>query len=328
MEPNHVKVAHTGVQLSRSLAAAGMTGSGGSAVSDLHGSYNDPNEDYAGTTSFASLTGATMTLRPQFIFEDTWANLKSDFDFILGSIAPSPYQPAMSILMIPTSETLASNASNTSTAVTNHTYFADQLQSQKPNSIVRLGWELNIGTSGPGQIQNDPSGFVTLWNTIAPIYRSAGIKIDFNTVPNAGYDFTGPLASIHTNLDYISTDPYSQYYGTLPDSSTSPNNLPTYSQFIFDAITNASFDGLTAIHGYNVTYGKQMNFPEWGGGNKNDGHSTGDDPLYVNNIAAWIEAHGDVFLYDSWFNGTSGIGWDTTLSDFPNMLAAYQSNFG
>ena len=67
---------------------------------------------------------------------------------------------------------------------------------------------------------------------------------------------------------------------------------------------------------------------EWGIAFLSDGAGLGDDPLYINNMAAFMKNPANDVAYESYFNydGTS----DSILTSgrTPNSLAAFKADFG
>jgi beta-mannanase len=48
-----------------------------------------------------------------------------------------------------------------------------------------------------------------------------------------------------------------------------------------------------------AAHGKPMSFPEWGTGTREDGHGSGDDPLFIEQMSEWIVSH-DVVYHNYW----------------------------
>jgi hypothetical protein len=85
---------------------------------------------------------------------------------------------------------------------------------------------------------------------------------------------------------------------------------------------------LTAARTFAAAQGKPIAICEWGIAFLSNGHGLGDDPLYINNFAAWMKNPTNDVLYESYFNydGTS----DSILDggSTPNSLAAFKADFG
>ena len=72
---------------------------------------------------------------------------------------------------------------------------------------------------------------------------------------------------------------------------------------------------------------KPIGIPEWSVAIRDDGHGLGDDPSFINNIAAWFVAHHVIF--DCIFSFDSpGEQNDITDGAFPASLAAFRADFG
>ena len=75
--------------------------------------------------------------------------------------------------------------------------------------------------------------------------------------------------------------------------------------------------------------GKPLAFPEWGLAIRSDGHGLGDDPFFINQMAAWMQNPANDVLYETYFDDNSGgVNSLITGGAFPNSLAAFFADFG
>ena len=66
-----------------------------------------------------------------------------------------------------------------------------------------------------------------------------------------------------------------------------------------------------------------------GRGHRADGHGLGDDPLYVNNLIAWMKNPANDVAYESYFDfDVPGQVDAITDGNFPNSLAAFSADLG
>jgi beta-mannanase len=120
-------------------------------------------------------------------------------------------------------------------------------------------------------------------------------------------------------VDDIGLDAYDQTWATpqTPANAWASTTLPT----------------LNAAKSFAASEGKPTVFCEWGVAIRSDGHGLGDDPLYVNNMIAWMHNAANNVAYESYFDyNTLPVGGDTnadiTGGSFPNSLAAFIADLG
>jgi hypothetical protein len=84
-----------------------------------------------------------------------------------------------------------------------------------------------------------------------------------------------------------------------------------------------------STHAFAAGQGEPLAFPEWGVAIRGDGHGLGDDPLYVNNMAAFIQTPANDVAYESYFNfDVPGQVDAITDGNFPQALDAFGAGLG
>jgi hypothetical protein len=283
------------------------------------GVYEPQQGNVSGVGGFASETGTAVGVSTQYLaLGPGWSGIQSDFAYLMGLIQGMPYRLALSVPMFPTGASFGDVSSNLGTFAT----IAKGLVANGfANATIRLAWEFNIGTTG-AQCQANPSAFVSDWQAIVNTMRAAPgqhFTFSWNSVPQVGFDISQCYPG-DSYVDYVSSDPYDQDY------SYNPNNQPTQSALTWSHITGYAYDGLNALATFATAHGKQLSFDEWGVGEKSDGHGLGDDPNYVNSLAAWVKANNVGYI--SYFDDNPSGSWNTILTNQPNSLAAYKADFG
>ena len=90
-----------------------------------------------------------------------------------------------------------------------------------------------------------------------------------------------------------------------------------------------SLPALSDAHSFAAAHGKPLAIPEWGLTIRSDGHGLGDDPLYINDFTSWMKDPSNDVLFESYFNfDPSGDNSQITDGDFPNALAAFETDLG
>jgi plasmid stabilization system protein ParE len=170
------------------------------------------------------------------------------------------------------------------------------------DAVVRIGWEFN-GSWFPWAAAKDPEAWKAYWRRIVTVMRQEpGAKFRFDWCPNLGRDSIPPDAVYPGDayVDIIGADVYNQTWVT-------PRPSP---EKIWDHLVNQSY-GLKWQRQFAAAHGKPVSFPEWGTGNRPDGHGGGDDPYFIERMAEWI-ASGNT-AYQSY--------WDYPASDYNAKLS-------
>jgi hypothetical protein len=197
-------------------------------------------------------------------------------------------------------------------------------------SIIRLGWEFN-GNWFPWSANGQAAAFVGYWRQIVDTMRSvAGQKFTFEWNPTVGVTKSGSLADDYPGsayVDYIGLDVYDQQWGYY--GAKGCEGVACQRDEFHTILTEP--DGLDWLAKFATKEGKPIVLPEWGLGvlNPTDLNGTyqskelggGDDPIFIDDMAAWIDSH-DVF---------EATYWDfepEKLSVTPLSAAALRAEFG
>ena len=190
------------------------------------------------------------------------------------------------------------------------------------NTYLRLGWEFD-GNWYPSWDADTPTAeaqFAAYFDQIVTAMRTvAGENFQFVWNPDVGaFTKSGYNVALaypgNAYVNDIGLDAYDETWVT-PQTPTNAWNETTQ-------------PALTAARAFAAAQGKPLAICEWGIAFLSNGHGLGDDPLYVNNFAAWMKDPANNVAYESYFNydGTS----DSILTggSTPNSLAAFKADFG
>jgi hypothetical protein len=193
------------------------------------------------------------------------------------------------------------------------------------SSIIRLAWEFN-GSWFPWAATGHAADFIAYWRQIVTSMRSVpGANFKFEWNPTDGDQGAGNLADYYPGnsyVDFIGLDVYDVSWATYPGAAA-----------MFTTIKTEPY-GLNWLASFAAQQGKPIVLPEWGlgWGASDDGApvshpgtetSGGDDPLFINDMAAWIATH-NVYEATLW-DVTSSL---VTPTSNPNSLAALAHDFG
>jgi hypothetical protein len=305
-----------------------------STTSLLEGAYVGPANP-AGIASFAGTTGTAPAIASDYLPASSgWSGM----DGANGSLSwlfsqgweGSGYTLSLGVPIIPT------NAANTpvgslaagATGAYN-TYFVTLARTLvaagEANADLRLGWEFD--------------GNWYAWDALTPAAESnyaryfQQIVTTMRSVPGEAFKFVwNPDASAFVGQSVVSNynvdlaypgSAYVDYVGLdVYDQSWVAPLTPA------NAWTDTTLPALSAAQSFAASQGEPIAVSEWGVTIRPDGHGLGDDPLYVNNMIAWMTNPTNGVACESYFDyNTLPSGGDTnaelTGGDFPNSLAAF-----
>jgi hypothetical protein len=290
-------------------------------------------------SAFASSTSTKPTIASDYLPADGgWSGM----DGANGSLSwlfaqgwsNTGYTLSLGVPMIPTDAnntpvgTLAQGASgayNASFVTLAHTLIA----AGESNAYLRLGWEFDGSWyAWDAATPADEANYAAYFDQIVTAMRSvAGEAFRFVWNPDASAFVPDQAVTSGYNValaypgdayvDVIGLDVYDQSWATpfTPASAWSQSTAPA----------------LAAAQSFAAAHHKPLALCEWGVAIRSDGHGLGDDPLYVNNMVAWMGAN--AISYESYFDyNTLPVGGDTnaqiTGGSFPNSLAAFIADLG
>lgn len=238
-----------------------------------------------------------------FLDDQSWDKFVSSARWISGCWKNSGHRLSLAVPMLPKdhSGTLKTGAQGTYDR-TFAEIAAILVANGHADAVLRVGWEFNGGWY-PWAAAQDPDSFVRFWRRIATAMRSVpGARFRMEWTPTLGWQQIPPdrVYPGDAYVDVIGMDVYNQSW---KESSNTPESR--WSELL------TSQYGLQWHRDFAKAHGKPMAYPEWGTGTRPDGHGAGDDPHFIERMAAWISAN-DV-LYQAY--------WDYPAADFDGELS-------
>lgn len=186
-------------------------------------------------------------------------------------------------------------------------------------STIRLGWEFN-GNWMPWFAGNDPRSYRLFWQRVVDIFRRESTAFRFDWCATLGLkDMDTELAWPGAEyVDVIGADVYNEWW-----NHASRDNRQTrwHDEYLWPRF------GLQWQISFAREHGKQVSFPEWGTRpvSAHGGHGGGDDPDFIQRMAAWFDGAGDLLAYHGYFERL-----DIALSGgaYPQTAAAFRRLFG
>ncbi len=299
-------------------AATRGTGTGGGSASAIPLGDYAGSSDPSGVADFGLSTGTDPTYATDYLDKtDGWAAMDSASG--VKGWTGSGYRLVLGVPILPGTGTLAQGATGAY-----NSYFAtlarNLVNDGEANAILRLGWEFN-GYWYPWYVQSsaDASNFDAFWRQIVTTMRAVSgeqFKFLWSASADTGTSYS-PSAAYPGNayVDYVGTDVYDEFWGSPHTSAAAWSNQLTQQW------------GLNWLANFAATNGKPIAIPEWSVSIRSDGGGMGDDPAFVENMAAWFASHNvafdDIFSFDS-----PGTRNDILDGGFPNSLTEFKALFG
>jgi hypothetical protein len=186
------------------------------------------------------------------------------------------------------------------------------------DAIIRIGWEFN-GSWFPWAAAKDPNNYVVFWRRIVSIFRKVpGADFRFDWCPGFGTLQIAPDKVYPGDdvVDIIGLDVYDAIW-----NKSAENAETRWVQFEYAPA------GLRWHRDFARAHGKLMSFPEWGTGDRPDGHGGGDNGYFVRKMAEWIKSN--PVEYHSYWDYRAA-DYDAMISDGrrPNAAKAFKEAFG
>jgi hypothetical protein len=192
------------------------------------------------------------------------------------------------------------------------------------STIVRLGWEANIGSDShawgvdnAGQIP----AYKACWRRAAQALKSGAggsIKMEWTNAKKGSM----PALQMYPGDDVVDLWGV-HYYDSGPEKKT---------QALWDQYAKMSFRG--SPWGINTwlsaarAHGKKLGIGEWGIWNQGGSSAAADDPVYMENMYRFLKANASSIAYETYFNAMADQHTLCPSTRFPKSAATYKSLWG
>jgi len=185
------------------------------------------------------------------------------------------------------------------------------------DTVIRIGWEFN-GVWFPWAAEKDPQSYIAYWRRIVKTMRA---------VPGAAFKFDWCMAGGWTDFLPEQAYPGDAYVDIIGmdfyNVSIDPRAVTPEQRW--DSRMNTR-RGLKWQRDFATQHGKPISFPEWGTGLKPDGTGGGDDPYFIEQMAAWMAASN--VAYHNYWDHTGGVNAKLSDNHQPKAGAAFRKAFG
>jgi hypothetical protein len=269
--------------------------------------------------AFGLETGTSPTFATDYLDKsDGWASMDSASG--AWDWSGTGYRLVLGVPILPGVGTLALGATgayNQYFSTLAHNLVSDG----QADAILRLGWEFT-GYWFPWHVSSasDAANFAAFWRQIVTTMRAVpGEKFKFLWNPNSASPTSYNATQAYPGdvyVDYVGTDVYDNFWGTpFAPAAGWANQL-------------SEQWGLNWLTWFAAAHHKPIAIPEWSDEYRTDGHGLGDDPSFMDHMAAWFVSHKVAFA-DIWSYDTSATYRNNILDGtFPSALAEFKKDFG
>ena len=292
----------------------------------------------SGIQALAAATGARLSLTTFYLDgSDGWADMDSYQSWLYTPWKGAGYQMVLGVPIIPTSGGTAVGTLAAGAAGSYNSYFVTLAQTLVSagfgNAILRPGWEFNVPgyawtVSNPTDAANYAAFYQNIVNSMRTVAGQAFKFVWDGPLGSSGGSWTAQQAwPGAADVDYIGNDTYDQTW--TPSCGLPFNNTSTTAQAQC-VWANGTLPILNEVESFARSVGKPVVFPEWGLSIRPDGHGLGDDPVYIDEMGAWMANAANDVAWASYFDYDQGGGYASEITDgnFPNALAAFRATFG
>jgi hypothetical protein len=271
---------------------------------------------------FAGNYHVNLTYMEDFLPVDSWTSIEGP-SWLLGAYSDSPYTLVLGVPMLPTSG--GSLSAGAAGQYNSHFLALAQnlVENNEADAVIRLGWEFN-GNWYVWSANSDPSTWAAYWRQIVTTMRSVSgqhFVFDWNgSINNADPTSAYPGDAY---VDWIGADSYDEAWN---GQSNVPNPQTRWANY-----TYGGSDGIEWWEQFAAQHHKPITFPEWAVTLRGDSpeHGGGDDPYYIQQMAARMVADGSpmnvYFDYDGQDGEKHSLDEDP---EFAQSSGAYETYFG
>jgi hypothetical protein len=308
----------------------------------VQGAYTTPVTP-AGLAKFGTETDTRPTLITDYLpAANGWTALdggtkgwdKGSLQVMLKNWGNKGYDFALGVPMIPTTWRHADGTLAGGAAGDYNTYFATLAQNLVsgglPDAYLRVGWEFDIKRYpwqawDPANPALDPTyeqEYAQFFRQIVTTMRGvsgANFKFVWNPLAASFDPGQSPASKADPNWTVSAAYPGNSYVDDIGLDIYDLQPWTTLSQELAGAQSFASRNG------------KPIAICEWGVVSKGlfTPGANGDDPTFINNMAAFMAAPGNNVAWESYLNASAlGATYAITASAFPKSLAAFKVDFG
>ena len=195
---------------------------------------------------------------------------------------------------------------------------ATLMRFHRGDAYLRIGWEFNGGWY-PWRASANPHAWVNYFRRISMIFKNtpgAHFQIVWNPALNKEQIAPDQVYPGDDVVDVIAGDIYN--IRRTPDQDDPEVRWQSYLQRPY---------GLEWLARFGKSHHKPIAIPEWGTGENKEHNAPGDDPVFVQRMAAWMKANG-VLFHGYWDFNAGDYNSRVSNGRFPKTADALRKAFG
>lgn len=268
--------------------------------------------------AFEAMAGRPPDGVVAFTERTSWQNMLNSVNWSINCWSGTPYRVSQAVPMLLDKDTTLKEGANGAY----DQYFSELgrmlVAKGRADAYLRIGWEFN-GDWYAWSAAKDPENFVRYFRRIAKIFQSVpGQKFKIVWNPARGEHKIAPDKVYPGDdvVDVIGIDIYNSSWRKEDDDPevrwrnhlTQPYSLNWLKEFA-------------------ARHNKPIALPEWGTGTSPNGQGKGDDPLFIQRMAEWIEAN-NVAYHAYWDYAAWDYNAELSGGKQPLSAEAFRNAFG
>ena len=309
----------------RTLIAQPRTDGQWPGPNGLSGVNGDPGLDTASVEAFCTARGRPCTIAHTYTDRASYPSMTSGSAWTLDNFADFPGALVISQGLVPEGgESQLAGCAAGDYDDQWRAFGALLVRHGRGDSVVRLGWEFNVGTM-PWR-GTDTTTYVNCFRRAVSAMREKDPQVLIDWTINGHRTPAGLCDGLSTNcypgddyVDVIGIDNYDHYPAAT-------------SKAVFEKAATAP-EGLTWLYDFAHEHGKLFSVGEWGVVSGTGGG--GDNPDFVTWMHAWFAAHATELAYEAYFSNCDQGGVQSSLYSTtadctrnPESAGLYRTLFG
>ncbi len=281
---------------------------------------------------FEQWLGAPVDLVVDFSARANWFDISSP-DYLLREWQDADRRLVLSVAMLPTDvDGVSIEAGARGDYDEYFRTLGEKLVSYgHEDAILRIGWEFNLA-SWPWYSE-DPDSWTTYFRRIVEQLRQADgqrFLVDWNVNNGPGGPDPVDYWPGDDVVDFVGVDAYdvAGRQGTYPiPADCTGSCAQERREQAWETVIYGGDRGLRFWAQFAEEHDKQLSLPEWGVWERPDGIGGGDNPWYIEQMAAFIGDPDHRVGYQAYFESDGVTGTHRLMTDFPEAAARFRELF-
>jgi hypothetical protein len=288
--------------------------------------------DPAEVEAFEQWLGRPVDVIVDFSARANWYDISAP-DYLLDAWRGKGYTLVLGVAMLPTDVPGVSILEGATGAYDDwYRTLAEHLVAGGfPDAVLRIGWEFN-SDDWPWATA-DAQAWATYFRRIVDALRSVPgqrLRIDWNVNNGSNsYDAVRYWPG-DAYVDYVGVDVYDLWDGDDAGTEHRDCTGACLEQGAREAWGTRIFGGSRGLRFWSefaAERDKQLSLPEWGAWSRVDHRGGGDNPYFIDRMAAFISDPGNRVGYHGYFEHAGALGTHRLMTDLPDAGQRYRAAF-